>query len=447
MGYEWSGSPATENVHRNVIFRNDRVPVRATSYFDEPYPEGLWDALDRDCIEGTPGCEVITIPHNSNLSTGRIFSEVDRAGEPFTKELAERKARFEPLVEIYQHKGDSECLTGEDVTDPACGFEKLPFNNLAGNRFGGLLSTGLPTQVDFVRNALKQGLRYERAIDANPFSFGIIASTDTHLGAPGAVIEEGFPGHGGAGSGARTELPPGLPDTPGFSPGGLAAVWAEENSRDSIFAAMLRKETFGTSGPRMTVRFFGGWDYPADLCEQGDFVERGYAEGVPMGGSLGRRRTSAPTFAVWALRDPGAIGDPGEPGTPLQRVQIVKGWVEPGPGGLDVTREVVHEVAGDPGNGAGVDLETCEPSGTGFDDLCAVWTDPNFDPAENAFYYARVLENPVCRWSTRQCIAGGVDCSDPSTVTEGFEGCCDPFYERSIQERAWTSPIWYHPDG
>ena len=201
---------------------------------------------------------------------------------------------------------------------------------------------------------------------------------------------------------------------------------------------MQRREAYGTSGTRPVVRFFGGWDYPKDLCEKSDFAARGYSGGVPMGSDLPDRKAgdATPRFAVWALKDPGA---PGSAGTPLQRVQIVKGWLEDGK-----PRERVYDVAGE-ANDARVDLATCELRGTGESQLCDVWEDPDFDADEHAFYYARVLENPTCRWSQKLCVDAGVRCEDPSTIGPGYEACCSERHVPTVQERAWTSPIWYEP--
>jgi hypothetical protein len=276
------------------------------------------------------------------------------------------------------------------------------------------------------------------------------------------VVEGDFKGHGGAGQPNRfLPAPEGFPDIEYLSPGGLTAVWAEENAREAIFSAFRRKETFGTSGPRIVVRMFGGWEYPNDLCNAPDLAARGYTGGVPMGGTLPARVGAAsPRLVVSAKQD--AMG------APLQRIQIVKGWIE----GAE-PRVQVYDVAGDPENGADVDLGTCELRGEGFADLCAVWEDPDFDPAERSYYYARVLENPTCRWTTKQCVAASydcndpvreidldccdpvaglnvdrcasVDCSDPESLPPADARCCQPRLEPAIQERAWSSPIWYQP--
>ena len=439
IGYEWTANPGTENLHRNVIFRSEVVPDRAFSYMTEPYAEELWAALRAECLDAGSGCDALTIPHNSNLSNGRMF---DSAQLPMDEVYAAERREMEPLFEIFQHKGDSECWIGVLAEDERCGFEKMPYNSLA------TANLGIPVEtnpVDFVRAAMGLGLQLSQSLGVNPFEYGFIASTDTHIAAPGLVSESGFPGHGGAGQGHRDEMPVGLPDAIAFNPGGLAGVWAEENSRASIFDALRRRETYGTSGPRITVRFFGGAGLSQQMCEDPNLVRTGYADGVPMGGVLAAAG-GAPTFVVSALADPGApaVGAAAaDPSTPLQQIEIVKGWVEG-----NEPRFEVFAVAGDPtaGTDPGVDPTTCAPMDAGSASLCGTWTDPDFDPEVPAYYYARVVEIPTCRWSTHQCAAAGVDCDDPDTVGDGFEGCCDAAYERFIQERAWTSPIWHRPD-
>jgi hypothetical protein len=445
VGYEWTATLEDGiNLHRNVIFRNDRVPAMPVSWVETPSAADLWDHLEAKCIEGIAGCDAVTIPHNSNLSAGLMFesatlSKPSEAGTPISASEARRRNRWEPLIEIMQHKGDSECRLGADTTDEACGFEPLPYDRF-GPKFSAFARRRTPGASNFVRTALTQGLRHQASLGANPFKYGIVASTDTHIAAPGLTEEKGHPGHGGAGIGSGEETPKGFPDDLEFNPGGLAVLWAEENTRDALFAAMQRREAYGTSGIRPVVRFFGGWDIPEDLCAGADFAEEGYASGVPMGGDLPSRPAdggrAAPRFALWAAQDPGSAG---ARGTPLQRIQIVKGWIEDG----ELSERVIDVAGGD--NGASVDFATCEQTGAGSSSLCSVWTDTDFDPAAPTFYYGRVLENPSCRWSQYVCNAAGVDCGDPGSAPEGLEACCSEDHRPVIQERAWTSPIWYTP--
>lgn len=452
VGYEWTGNPGAVSLHRNVVFRGRSVPRVPVSYLDAPTPDELHDRLEATCLAtGTP-CDLISIPHNGNLGGGQMFVPA-ADGAAFDRAAAERRARLEPLVEIYQHKGASECLP-PGLSDPLvsedelCRFEMYHPNlcgspgadpsDCAGICSGGGIGFlgGCVGPGDFARGALRNGLLEQARVGANPWSFGFIGSTDTHIAAAGAVEERGYPGHAGEHEDEPDEqlvLPPGaLTYGRTGSPGGLAVVWAEENSREALFDAMRRRETYATSGTRIVARFFAGWAYPADLCDRTDQLQLAYDEGVPMGGDLGARPDgAAPVFFLSALRD--ALG------APLQRVQIVKGWLEGGE-----TRERVYEVAGDPDNGASVDLATCAPAGDGFDALCETWTDPDFDPAVPAFWYARIVENPTCRWSRRLCVAEGVDCAAIDETSPSWS-CCDPDVAQTIQERAWTSPIWYVP--
>jgi hypothetical protein len=438
VGYEWTGTRGSDNLHRNVIFRNERSVRLPISFYEESRPEGLWRELRTQCLERGDGCDAIVIPHNSNLSNGLMFAPRNSDRSEFTAADAASRADIERLVEIMQHKGDSECSIGVDTADELCGFEKLSYGNFAGKFFPFLGDAQQPGS--FVRNALKEGLEQQVKLGVNPFKLGIIASTDTHVGTPGAVSEEHHVTHAGRGDAVRKTPPAGLEEDIEFNPGGLAGIWAEENSRDALFAAMRRREVFGTSGPRIPVRFFASWERPWNLCADNHFVRRGYAEGVPMGADLPppSPKDVAPSFAVWAARDPGSSR---RAGTKLQRIQIIKGWVESG-----AAREAVYDVVAHAPGAASVDVATCEQSGVGSDSLCGVWVDPDFDPAEPAFYYVRVLENPSCRWSAYACNALAVDCANEASADEElFERCCDPDRPRAIQERAWSSPIWYTP--
>lgn len=445
VAYEYTAAPGLSTMHRNVLFKNDRVPF-PTTYFEQPEAPGLWSELRSTCMDAGTGCDVLAVPHNPNESNGKMFliEHPEGASVEAQREAARLRARLEPVLEVYQHKGDSECMNGLSgvlgAPDEACDFEK-PRRALTSLEdckdavgHGGTARQGCLASRDFARGALLEGLKEHARIGVNPLQLGLIASTDTHNGTPGAVAEESFIGHRGEdddtpdkqlGSGSLT------PGGVEFSPGGLVGIWAEENSRPSLFDALRRREVFGTSGPRISVRFFGGWGYPAGLCTDPKLIENAYAGGVPMGGVLGPRPAGAgaPTFVLSALRDP---GDGRRPGTQLQVAQIVKGWIE---GGTLHTR--VFDVAGNRDSGAAVDEATCTPQGKGEDTLCAVWQDPAFDPAQHAYYYARVLENPSCRWSTYTCAALPVAQRPPS--------CSDKTVPKTIQERAWASPIWFEP--
>ena len=455
VGYEWSAAPGSRNLHRNIIFRDENVPAVPISYFDAPYVEQLWDGLYTQCMNAGTGCEAFSIPHNSNLAAGTFFKDQRCNGEPFNEEYVAARNAMEPLIEVYQHKGASECLPGEPIPDELCGFEAIPFDTLAGANQEVFVP---PNPNDFIRSAFGEGMKFEESIGANPFKHGMISATDTHISAPGFDEEAQFKGHGGAGQSNRDIFPEAFPDIKYLSPGGLAGVWAEENSRGALFDAMQRKETFATSGTRILPRFFGGWDLPEDLCDDPNFVALGYELGVPMGGDMFEAPAGAtPKFIVSARQDAQAA--------PLQRIQIVKGWLEDGE-----YQVAVHEVAGNPNNGASVDLSTCDPQGAGFSDLCEVWEDPDFDPSQRAYYYTRVMENPSCRWTTIQCVEADYDCNGDRPIDEeccnpsnglnleqcaaidcndqanASAPCCLPRVEPTIQERAWTSPIWYSPE-
>ncbi len=434
--YEYTSSAVATNLHRNVIFRNATVPELPITYFEEPTTRGLWTALEAQCREAGTGCDVLAIPHNANWSNGNMF-HVEYPGATTIEEeraQAEQRVAMEPLYEVYQHKGESECRRGAawsyGLEDELCDFEKLKpadveaCGDTPGS--GGIAGVGCVSRRDFVRNVLSEGLAEQERLGVNPFRLGLIAATDTHAAIPGHVSESNWKGHLGIQDDEPAESMKTVSFTPGGivdSPGGLAAVWAVENSRDAIFEALRRRETYATSGPRIVLRFFAGADLADNLCEDPAMLERAYAGGVPMGGEVtsGERMR----FLISALRDPR------DTATPLQRIQIVKGWLDTD-GAIQLT---IYEVAGDKDNGATVDTSTCERSGPGEDGLCTVWEDPDYDPTRPAFWYARVLENPSCRWNTWWC--NRLDPADrPPT-------CDDPDTPKTLQERAWSSPIWH----
>ena len=433
VAYEWTGaSENLGNTHRNVIFRNAEVPPLPASFIDTgKQAAGLYSQLDQQCIDAGTGCDALVIPHNSNLSDGAMFPDTGAGGKPMSRAEADTRRRFETTVELLQHKGSSECFYEAGVSeDELCAFEQPPYDKFSG-KFQFWARQPPRPDDGFLREVLRSGLKHGQRLGSNPFQMGFIGSTDTHLGIPGAVSESRFPGHGGAGAPVGDTLPEGLVDDPEFNPGGLAAIWAPENSRDALFEALRRREAFATSGARITLRLFAGEAVPASLCESVDFAAEGYRSGVPMGAELtGGRRLR---IAVSAARDPDAL--------PLQRLQIIKGWVD----GEGRGAERVVDIAGDANNGAQVDLDSCEPRGEGFDTLCAVWEDPEFDPAQPAWYYARAVENPSCRWSQRICAANRIDCGRPGAVPDEFEACCSDAHRPVIQERAVSSPVWHVP--
>lgn len=424
VGYEWTASPGGDNLHRNVLFSSGSVPSLPLSYVEVQQPNELWLGLRSQCEALGPECEAITIPHNSNESRGQSFRTTEPDGSPLRFESALLRRQMEPLVELIQHKGDSECRPGVGTTDELCGFEKI---------FDATPQQDEP--LSYVRNVLKAGLALDAQIGVNPFTLGLVASTDTHNATPGATGEDDFQGHVGAlDATAASRLDGGSLQQ---NPGGLMVLWAEENSRSALFDAMQRRESYATSGTRPTLRFFGGFDLPEALCGEPDLAAQAYATGVPMGGELISQTTDeAPRFIAQASQDPGS---PGFPGSRLAEIQIIKGWID-----VDGrVSESVISIAGGPPSPDALDTSSCAPDGSGSAGLCAVWQDPDFDPEEHAFYYARLLESPSCRWSARLCRAEGIDCS--VAPPPGFESCCDGSFPDAIQERATSSPIWVRP--
>lgn len=474
IGYEHTGDLTaplvefdfTSSIHRNMMFRNDVVPDRPESAIDSvlliqeqveltgdpaqlvrELDLRLWDWMEQACNDTDTGCEVLAITHNSNLASGLVWPD------PQSREEAERRQKNEPVVEIIQQKGASECRydriagAGVRTADELCTFEQQTERST--NRRGADLPVEEYFPRNHLRNALKDGLAFEEVLGINPFTFGIVGSTDNHNSASGNTTEdENWTGMRGAGD-ATAEMRISTDQVVERNPGGLAVVWAEENSRDSIFKAFARREVYGTSGHRPYLRFFAG-DLDEDLCSQSDMVERAYRQGVPMGAVIGAQAGEGPRFLVHAMKDPGGGN---LPGTDLQRVQIIKGWVDAN----GETQEEVFEVAGDPNNGAGVNPDNCALTGSGSADLCAVWEDPNFDPNQRAFYYARAVDNPTCRWSTLTCQSLGVNPFSPTCDQDAadsgmdLDNCCiseedERYFSRVVQERAWSSPVWYKPD-
>ena len=422
VSYEWTGSGSEEgpgNLHRNVIFANRSVPDRPTTYFEQTTADGLWDELQTQCIDAGTGCDVLAIPHNSNISKGQMFRAENANGSAMSRWDAERRARMEPLAEITQVKGESECNMLLFPDDEGCGFEKLDESE--------------PNRSSFVRSALGDGLLTEEAIGANPFQLGFIGSTDTHNATPGDADEYDYIGSHGIEDDTPAKRVALNIDT---NPGGLAVVWAAENTRSALFSAMRSRETYATSGTRIILRLFGVWGEPANRSFAPGWETGAYAAGVPMGSTMRQRPDGAvPHLIVAADWDSGTAQNPG---TRLQKIQIIKGWVD-GDGEL---QEAVFDVA--TGAEGSVDLQSCEVSGHGARQLATVWRDPTFVEGQRAYYYARILENPSCRWSTRLCNDLGVDCS--RKVPRAYRNCCDPELPKTIQERAWSSPIWYSPE-
>ena len=433
VGYEYTSSgPESQNLHRNVLFRGSEVPSQPFSSIDSLNPEDLWAWMDANRENGM---EAIAIPHNSNGSDGWMFPKANWAGEPIDAGYAEVRMRNEPLVENTQVKGTSDTHPLLSPNDEWADFELMELK----------VASDEPSRPpgSYVRDAYLNGLAMEERGGFNPYRFGVIGSSDTH-NAAGSFEEDNYWSKTGQidiepfmrGS---VPLPTSTPENPEYAQGaprswgasGLAGVWAESNTRDALFDAFRRKETFSTSGPHIKVRFFAGYGIDDALLNAPDSIAQAYDQGVPMGADLATGGERAPGFFAWAARDADTVG--------LQRLQIVKGWIEDGE-----PREAVIDIACSdggvvdpvtrrcPDNGAGVDLKTCEVTpGKGAGELKAVWQDPDFDPAERAFYYVRVLENPKCRWSTWDAIRAGV----PPR----------PDMHATIQDRAWSSPIWYRP--
>lgn len=449
--YEYSLAEASSNLHRNVIFASAVVPQLPAGAAEAASPGVLWQWLDDVCISGSDDCDAMTVPHNSNWSSGRMWFPY--SNRPLSQQqridTATLQARLEPVAEIMQTKGDSECRNGiasvAGAPDEFCDFEKLRPAGAAiddcGEAMGegGMLLSGCVSRYSYLRYALAAGIGERRRLGINPFEFGIVAASDSHNGAPAANSEGNYLGSHGYDREAQRRLR-GQLDVPGniargspvrYNPGGVAGVYAEENSRSAIFSALRRREVFGTSGPRIQPRFFALRDASGVDCASPTLLDDAYAGGVPMGSVIDAADLDGqpPAFLV------AASADPSDRAIPLQRIQVVKVWQDRG----GATHQAVFDVAGDPDNGASVDPGSCETRGNGYQQLCATWHDSSFDPDSAAVYYMRVLENPRCRWSRHDCVR--------LSAAERPASCSDPDLPWQIQERAWTSPIWYYPRG
>jgi hypothetical protein len=441
IGFEWTSTPDGNNLHRNVIFRGGKesadriVPISA---YDTEDPERLWDWMEK--AEQTAGVRLLAIPHNGNLSNGLMFDDVTYTDRrPIDRAYAERRMRWEPVYEVTQMKGDGEAHPELSPRDEFAGFYTWDKGS-----FGSQPKTPEMLPREYAREAFKRGLAYQAKLGANPFRFGLIGSTDSHTGLSTAEENNYF--------GKIVALEPTADPIRFYEPlvgrfsespkdktyawqtaaAGLAAVWARENTREAIWDALARKEVFATTGTRMRVRVFAGWGFRKSDLDRSDFAKHGYDNGVPMGGDLaGAPAGGKPRLLVRAVRDP--------EGANLDRVQVVKGWLEAD----GTTRERVYDVAwsGDrrPGKdgklppvGSTVNVpDASYTNAIGAAFLQAFWTDEDFDPAQLAFYYVRVIEIPTPRWTTHDAKVFGVKIPNGAPV--------------DVQERAYTSPIWYAP--
>lgn len=438
IGYEWTSTPGGNNLHRVVIYKDgaDKAgQIVPMSSFDSADPEDLWAYLAN--YEAKTGGRVMSIPHNSNVSNGLMFDTKTLKGEPLSKEYAQLRMRFEPLHEMTQMKGDSETHPKLSPNDEFADYETWGKANLTGS----VAQTDDMLPGNYARSALKRGLKLESSIGTNPYKQGFIGSTDSHTSLATAGENNFF--------GKASMLEPG-PDrwkhvvikstvdekltTYGSetTAAGLAAVWATNNTREALFKAMERRETYATTGPRIAVRVFAGWDFePADL-QRADFAEYGYSHGVPMGGDLNNGPDGkAPSLLIRTLRDPD--------GANLDRIQVIKGWLDKDGQSQERIYDVVcadnrsiKERRCDKPVGNTVDIEAATYANTIGDPLLfAYWTDPDFDPSQRAFYYVRVIEIPTPRWTAYEAMRFNIEMSKDVPMEH--------------QERAYTSSIWYTP--
>ncbi len=446
IGYEWTSLVASNNLHRVVIYRDDAdralrtVPYTTYPPQGSPNPRDLWKWLEN--YEEQTGGDVLALAHNGNMSNGIMFPlEAQYDGVVIDQDYVTQRARWEPLYEVTQIKGDGEAHPFLSPNDEFADYETWDFGNFPGEQIPAVTKRNEMLAGEYARAALQRGLELERRLGTNPYKFGMVGSTDSHTGLATAQEDNFFGKHSGA------EPKPERMEHPfmakangevvmagwGVVASGLAAVWATDNTREALFDAMERKEVYATTGSRIAVRFFGGWDFTDEDVASRSPAFAGYSKGVPMGSDLQPRTGNrAPSFMAYALRDP--IGGN------LDRIQIIKGWMD----ASGETQERVYDVAVSDGRTIGADGRSRTPVGNTVDpetanftntigdsELAAVWTDPDFDPEQQAFYYARVIEIPTPRWSTIEAFRFGIPIPEGAPV--------------STQERAYTSPIWYTP--
>jgi hypothetical protein len=442
IGYEWTSAPGGNNLHRNLIFRDGKDKadqILPLSAYDTQDPEKLWEWMAD--YEKNTGGKLMAIAHNGNVSNGLMFDDVTLVSKkPLDKDYAERRMRWEPLYEVTQMKGDGEAHPALSPNDEFADFETWDTGS-----FGPVSKTRDMLPREYAREAFKRGLAYEQKLGANPWKFGLVGSTDTHTGLP-TTQEDSFFGkvsllEPSADPIRFEEVIIGRPNPDATkrihawrtSASGLAAVWSRENTREAIWDAMARKETYATTGGRLRVRVFSGWDFKAADLDRSNFAEHGYDNGVPMGGDLSSAPAGkVPSFLVRAVKDPD--------GADLDRVQIIKGWVDK----AGKTHEQIYDLAVSDEREIGTDgrcktlvgntvnaKQATYSNSIGDPFLTAFWKDPDFDAKQRAFYYVRVIEIPTPRWTTFDAKVFGVELPEGAPI--------------SIQERAYTSPIWYTP--